>query len=65
MPGQHVSLFFSPVGPAYYLIEALAAILAENAAFFAFTEKRCVSASMPKPFIRNNLVSLNCQLFRN
>ncbi len=44
----------SPVGPAYYLLEANTAILAENAAFL-LAGKLCVSACMPKPFIRKNL----------
>lgn len=66
IPGQHVSLCLSPVGPAYYLIRVNAAILARKAAlfFFLLAEKLCVSASMPKPLTKNNLVSLNCQLFR-
>lgn len=64
IPSQHVSPSLSPVGPAYYLIEASAAILAENTAYL-LAEKLCVSVSMPKAFIRNNLVSLDCQLLRN
>lgn len=64
IPGQHDSICLSFVGPAYYLIEVNAAILAGNAAFL-LAEKLCVSVSMPKPFIGNNLLSLNCQLFMN
>lgn len=62
--GQHVSLSLSRVGPAYYLTVVSAAILARIIAFL-LAGKLCVSVSMPKAFITNKLVSLNCQLFRN
>lgn len=64
IPGQHVSLCLSLVGPAYSLLEVNAARLARKAAFFPLAEKLCVSASMQKPLTKNNPVSLNCQLFR-
>lgn len=37
IPGQHVSLCLSSVGPAYYPIEANAAILARSAAFLPYS----------------------------